>query len=263
MCPCMASTQTPFRAALITGASSGIGEAFARALPTTTSVLLTGRDEQALFRLSEDLRSDRLLETLVADLATAGGLDTLSTAAERLGIDLLVCNAGLGSFGDFLATDEATLRQTVMVNVMAPLVLIRRLLPEMITRAEASGGRAGLIVVSSSTAFLPVSRLAVYAASKAFALSLTEALAAELTGRPVDVLALCPTATRSRFAERSGFGRMPPLAQSPVHVAHRALAALGKQRTLVLGPISGLILTPPALLRAAAAQIFQAVLPRR
>src|SRR5690349_5402650 len=86
-----------------------------------------------------------------------------------------------------------------------------------------SGGRAGLIVVSSSTAFLPVPRLAAYAASKAFALSLAEALAAELTGRPVDVLVLCPTATRSRFAERSGFGRTPPLAQSPAHVARRAL----------------------------------------
>ena len=263
MCCGMGSRQTPFRAALITGASSGIGEAFARALSTATSVLLTGRDERALLRLAEDLGSDRLLETLAADLATDSGLDALSAAAERFGIDLLVCNAGLGPFGDFLATDEAALRQTVAVNVMAPLVLIRRLLPGMIARAATSGERSGLIVVSSSTAFLPVPRLAAYAASKAFALSLAEALAAELTGRPVDVLALCPTATRSRFAERSGFGRIPPLAQSPAHVARRALATLGKQRTLVLGPISGSVLTPPALLRAAAAQIFQTVLPRR
>jgi len=263
MCCGMGSRQTPFRAALITGASSGIGEAFARALPTATSILLTGRDERALLRLAEDLGSARLLETLAADLATDSGLDALSAAAERFGIDLLVCNAGLGPFGDFLATDEAALRQTVAVNVMAPLVLIRRLLPGMIARAAASGERSGLIVVSSSTAFLPVPRLAAYAASKAFALSLAEALAAELTGRPVDVLALCPTATRSRFAERSGFGRTPPLAQSPAHVARRALATLGKQRTLVLGPISGSVLTPPALLRAAAAQIFQTVLPRR
>jgi uncharacterized protein len=259
----MAPTRTSFRAALITGASSGIGEAFARALPASTSLLLTGRDEQALQRLSEDLRSGRPVETLVADLAADRDLNALSAAAERFGLDLLVCNAGLGPFGDFLDTDEAALRQTVAVNILAPVVLIRRLLPGMIARAEASGGRAGLIVVSSNTAFLPFPRLATYAASKAFGLSLTEALAAELSGRPIDVLALCPTATRTRFAERSGFGRMPPLAQSPMHVAGRALAALGRQRTLVLGPISGSVMGPPAWLRATAAQVFQAVLPRR
>src|SRR3954471_19794144 len=250
MCCGMGSRQTPFRAALITGASSGIGEAFARALPTATSVLLTGRDERALLRLAEDLGSDRRLETLAADLATDSGLDALTAAAERFGIDLLVCNAGLGRFGDLLDTDEAALRQTVAVNILAPLVLIRRLLPGMIARAATSGRRAGLIVVSSNTAFLPVPRLATYAASKAFGLSLTEALAAELSGRPIDILALCPTATRTRFAERSGFGRMPPLAQSPTHVVRRALAALGRQRTLVLGPISGSLMGPPAWLRA-------------
>src|SRR5690242_20480089 len=102
MCFCMAPARTPFRAALITGASSGIGEAFARALPASTSLLLTGRDERALQRLSEDLRSGRPVETLAADLSADRDLDGLSAAAERFGLDLLVCNAGLGPFGDFL-----------------------------------------------------------------------------------------------------------------------------------------------------------------
>jgi len=250
-------------AALVTGATSGIGEAFARSLPSTTSLLLTGRDETALGRLATELGSDRLVETLGADLATDEGLDALSEAAERFAIDLLICNAGLGPFGDFLAAPEEALRATVSVNVMAPLVLIRRLLPGMIARAEEGGSRAGLIVVSSNAGFLPVPRLAAYAASKAFDLSLAEALGAELTGRPIDVLALCPTTTRSRFAERSGFGRTPPGAQSPGHVARAALAALGRQRTLVLGPISGSVLSAPALVRAGLAQAFQVLLPRR
>jgi short-subunit dehydrogenase len=169
----------------------------------------------------------------------------------------------MGPFGDVLTTPEEDLRATVSVNVMAPLVLTRRLLPGMIARAEADASRAGLIVVSSNTAFLPVPRLAVYAASKAFDLSLTEALAAELTGRPIDILALCPTATRTQFAPRSGYGSNLPGAQEPGHVARRALAALGRQRTLVLGPVSSTVLTGPALVRAAVAQALQALVPRR
>ncbi len=250
------------RAALVTGATSGIGEAFARALPAATALLLAGRDEAALGRLASELGAGRLVETLGGDLATDAGLDALSAAAERFGIDLLVCNAGLGPFGDFLEAPEDTLRQTVSVNVMAPLVLLRRLLPGMLARADKAGRRAGLIVVSSGAAFLPIPRFAAYAASKAFDLSLTEALAAELAGRRIDVLALCPTATRSRFGERAGFGGNFPGAQHPDHVARSALAALGRQRTLVLGPVSGAVFSAPALVRAAAAQALQAVLPR-
>ncbi len=259
----MDTMQTPRRAALITGATSGIGEAFARALPTETALLLTGRDESALIALAEQLGAGRLVETLAADLSEEAGLDAVCAAAERFSIDLLICNAGLGPYGDFLDAPEASLRATVSVNVMAPLVLLRRLLPGMIARAEASVTRAGTIVLSSGAAFLPVPRLAAYAASKAFDLSLTEALSAELSGRPIDILALCPTATRSRFAERSGFGGTPPGAQQPEHVAKTALAALGKQRTLTLGPLSGSVLSAPALVRAAAAQAFQVLLPRR
>lgn len=260
----MASMRTTPGAALVTGATSGIGEAFARALPSTTSLFLTGRDEGALGRLAGELGADRLVETLAADLATDEGLDALCAAAERFAPDLLICDAGVGPYGDFLTAEEDALRATVLVNALAPVVLIRRLLPHMIARAEdGSIGRAGLIVVSSNAAFFPVPRLAAYAASKAFDLSLAEALGAELTGRPVDVLALCPTATRSRFAERSGFGRMPPGTQTPGHVARAALSALGHQRTLVLGPVSGSVLTAPALVRAGLAQAFQAILPRR
>ena len=252
-----------YRAALITGATSGIGAATARTLPAPTSLLLTRRDEAALASLSSQLGAGRLVETLGADLADASGLDAVCEAAERFQVDLLVCNAGLGPYGDFLDADEDSLRATVSVNVMAPLVLLRRLLPGMIARAEAGGTRGGVIVLSSAAGFLPVPRLAAYAASKAFDLSLAEALAAELSSRPVDVLALCPTATRSQFAERSGLGGNIPGAQRPGHVARSALAALGRQRTLTLGPLTGSVLTAPALVRAAAAQAFQALMPRR
>jgi uncharacterized protein len=262
----MTRTSTPHRAALVTGATSGIGEAFARALPTATGLLLNGRDAAALERLAAELVAPgRRVETVAADLATDAGLDAVSARAEVFGVDLLIANAGVGPFGDFLQASEDSLRATVSVNVMAPVVLTRRLLPGMLARAKAEGRRrAGLIIVSSNTAFLPVPRLAAYAASKAFDLSLAEALAAELAAEPVDVLALCPTATRTRFAARSGYGGGNlPGAENPADVARAALRSLGQVRTLVRGPVSGLLLGGPALARAALAQAFAYVLPRR
>ena len=162
-----------------------------------------------------------------------------------------------------LETNEADLRDLVSVNVMGPLLLARRLLPEMISAARSEHRRCGLITVSSTAAFLPVPKLASYAASKSFLLSWTEALAAELWHDPIGVLALCPTATRSDFARRSGFGSGIPGAQDPAHVARKALAALGRRRTLVMGPIGSAIFSGPVLFRAAAAQMFRTVLPRR
>jgi uncharacterized protein len=190
------------RAALVTGSSSGIGEAFARALPGRTSLLLTGRNLDALRALAADMSTPgRVVETVAADLSTDAGLNAVAAHAGAFGIDLLILNAGTGRYGDFLETPEVALRETITVNLLAPAVLAHRLLPGMLKRARDTGGRAGLIVVSSAAAFAPVPRLAAYAASKAFGLSLTEALAAELAGEPVDVLALCPSATRTRFAQ--------------------------------------------------------------
>ena len=221
------------------------------------------RDREALSRQAGKLGAERPVETVPADLTTDEGLDAVCAAAERMAVDLLVCNAGSSPYGDFLSAEETALRNTVAVNVTAPMVLIRRLLPGMIERAETGSQRAGLIVVSSGLGFVPTPRLATYAASKAFTLSLTDALAAELARRPISVLALCPTLTRSRFAERSGFGAMPLGAQSPNHVARQALRALGRQQTLVLGPLTGSVLSVPALVRASVAQTLQGLLPSR
>ena len=253
----------PSRAALVTGATSGIGEAFARSLPPETALLLSGRDEDKLDRPRAELGGARRVDAVAADLSTADGLDALSAAARLFGPDLLIANAGIGPHRDMLETDEVDLRDLVSVNVMAPLLLARRLLPDMIAAARTERRRCGVITVASTAAFLPVPKLAAYAASKSFLLSWTEALAAELSGDPIDVLALCPTATRSDFARRSGFGAGIPGAQDPALVAHKALASLGHRRTLVMGPVGSALFTGPVLLRAAAAQMFRAVLPRR
>ncbi len=252
-----------YQRALVTGASSGIGRALAEALPAGTDLLLTGRDTGSLQVLATELeRQGRTVETVTADLSTDTGRDAVGEASEGFKPDLFICNAGQGPYGPFATTAENVLRSTVEVNVVTPLVLMRRLLPGMVERARAAGARAGVIVTASEVAFFPVPFLATYAASKAFDLSLAEALAAEHARDPVDILALCPSATRTEFAARSGFGPNLPGAQRPATVARAALAALGRQRTLTVGPISGGVLAAPALVRAGIAQSIALALGR-
>jgi short-subunit dehydrogenase len=233
-----------YRAALVTGASSGIGESFARALPDTTALILTGRDTAALEALAKSLgRPGRDIRVVTADLATDPGRDAVIAAGEAAGIDLLVNNAGLGYFAPVPRNTIEQERAMVEVNVMTPVVLTRALLPGMIARAEKAGTRAGIIVVSSISAFLPVSRLTTYAATKAFDLHYAEALGADLEGQPCDVLALCPGFTKTKFGTRSGMKSwMFHQGADPNDVARAAIDGLGRKRVVVIG--SGSIMTP-------------------
>jgi len=223
-----------YRAALITGATSGIGAAFARALPAETDLLLTGRRADRLERLSAELaRQGRRVETVAADLSQPSGIDAVVAAAEAFGLDLLVNNAGLGRFGPFLEDPVEAEYAMVAVNVVAPLMLTRRLLPGMRQRAEAAGTRAGVILVASVVAFAGLPYASTYAATKAFDLRLAEGLAAEFVGTQVDVLALCPGTTDTEFFDQAGIAPRP--GHSPERVARDGLAALGRRRVHVVG----------------------------
>jgi short-subunit dehydrogenase len=239
-----------YRAALITGASSGIGEAIARTLPRSTALWLTGRNADRLDRLAEALRAEgRRVETIAADLATAEGLGRLLDGARAAPLDLLVNNAGFGRFGGALegpaGIDEAMIR----VNAALPVTLTRALAPAMIARARDERRRAGLLYVASSLAFFPMPYMASYAASKSFLLAYAEALAAELRHEPVDVLALCPGATRTRFFERAKLS-LPVYATTddPERVAREALTALGRKTVHVVGLQGRLAALAPRLL---------------
>jgi short-subunit dehydrogenase len=136
---------------------------------------------------------------------------------------------------------------TILVDVLAPAALAHALLPGMIERAETGGPRAGLINLASTLAFTPVPHAAIYGASKAFVLSLTEALAAELDGQPIDVLAVCPGPVRTEFFRRAGLpGRGVPGAYPPKRVARRALADLGRHTVSFTDLPSALLLRPVA-----------------
>jgi short-subunit dehydrogenase len=226
-----------YRSALITGASSGIGEALARALPDTTDLLLTGRREDALAELAGVLaRPGRRVEFFAADLARAEALEAVIAAAEAFEIDLLINNAGLGLFGPIASNSRARETELVMLNVVAPTVLTNALLGGMLARAQAQGGRAGIIIVGSVLSFFSVPRMTTYAATKAFDLSYALGLASELRGQPADVLALCPGTTATRFGERAGSKpSMAALGHSAEQVAVAGLAALGRRQVLVVG----------------------------
>jgi len=200
------------RWALVTGASSGIGEAFARLLAERgMHLVLAARREERLRELATELSAAHGVEVAVVavDLGAPGAAERLWTEATAGGreIDLLINNAGFGLYGRF---DEQSLErqaEMVQVNCVVPLELAHPALRAM--RARRSGA---IINVASTAAFQPIPFFATYAASKAFLLSLSEALWDEARQEGVRVLALCPGTTPTEFQQVAGTkrnGRMP------------------------------------------------------
>ena len=222
--------QRKFDTALITGATSGIGAAFAEVLPPETHLLLTGRREARLEEACRQLsRPGRHVASVAADLSTDAGRLSVIRRADATGIDLFVCNAGAGLYGPFLSHEAAKELEAIELNVIACVQLIRGLLPGMLARAHERGQRAGIVVVTSRAALGPVPELATYAASKAFQLRFAQALVDELKAEPIDVLALCPSVTNTEFFAKSG---SPPPARQMMPaatVARHALSSLGRR----------------------------------
>ncbi|MCP5365165.1 MAG: SDR family NAD(P)-dependent oxidoreductase [Hyphomicrobiales bacterium] len=242
-----------YQRALITGATSGIGAAFASELSVHTDLLLTGRNNTRLEHARQrHARPQRLVRTVMADLTQGHDLDAVVGEAEAFGLDLLINNAGAGTLGRVIDNALDAELDAVRLNVTAVVALTRRLLPGMLARARNRGRRAGLIIVSSTAAFVPVPFLATYGASKAFELHFAEALAEELRGEPVDVLVLCPGATRTDFALRAGFHSGPiPGARDPRYVAREALLAIGRETVHISGTLSAATFSPAVFPRRA------------
>jgi len=223
--------------ALITGASSGIGLAFAERLAAErTDLVVVARNRDRLEELATRLRPQhqREVEVLVADLADRSQLRTVE---ERLlagtsPIDLLVNNAGFGNFGDFLDLDVDDETAAVDVNVVALQRLAHAAATSMSTRE-----RGWIINVSSVAGFLPTPGSATYAATKAFVTSLSDALHDELAPRGVGVTCVCPGLTRTEFQDRAGYdvSHLPAMAwQTPEEVVEATLAALRAGKPIVI-----------------------------
>ena len=188
------------KTALITGASSGIGKAFAEALARRgAKVILTARSEAGLNAVADALRAAKApgVEVIALDLAAPGAGAKLAAAvvAKGLEVDLLVNNAGFGKWGDFLSVEAAVDAEMVQLNITALVDLCHAFLPAMQARRDG-----GIINVASTAAFAPLPYAAVYSASKAFVLSFSEALFGECEDKGVHVLALCPGGPQSNFA---------------------------------------------------------------
>ena len=219
--------------AMVTGASSGIGEAFARELAKRRfSLILVARRLDRLNTLKAELGPGSV-DVLVADLGTEDGILLVARRLQLGGISLFVNNAGLGYRGKVLDQTDANITQLVRVNLEAPMRLSRAALTPMI--AARSGT---LINVASMGAFQPVPFLNVYAATKAGLLSFTEALADEVEGTGVTIQALCPGNIPTGFQDVAGtkgsrFDQTPKM--SAGEVARSSLdGALARRRTLHL-----------------------------
>lgn len=219
--------------AVVTGASSGIGLAFARELARRGHrVLAVARRRDRLEALARELNGQGLIEPLAADLGTADGLALVGARIGSLGaIDLLVNNAGIATSGDF---DHASLEQelsAIRLNVSAVMSLTHAVLGEMLRRR-----RGAVINLASVVAFQPFPHFAAYAAGKAFVLSFTEAVAEEVKGSGVRILALCPGAAKTEmsiFSQNEGLlGKLPSLTADKI--VRTALSALERGRVVTI-----------------------------
>jgi short-subunit dehydrogenase len=217
--------------ALVTGASSGIGEGFARALAARgLNLVLVARRADRLESLASRLERDHGIEARCqpADLAVAGAADRLSEAVADLEIGLVVNNAGTGWIGRFDLQPPAELERLVRLHCSLPVELTSLLLGPMKRR-----GRGGIVVVASAGAYVPMPYYAVYGGTKAFLAMWAEALAEELRGSGVDVLVLSPGDTRTEFQEVAG--EMSTRWSSVDDVVAAGLAGLGHRTTVIPG----------------------------
>ena len=223
---------------LITGASSGIGEIFAKRFAQEGwNIVLLARSEEKLHALEHLLTNRNGVKALViaADLADQGVPKRIYDEIKLKGITVegLVNNAGFGFGGKFVQVPLDRYLEMIQVNISALVGLTHLFLPEMIKR------RRGLILnVSSTASFQPLPYSSIYAASKSFVTSFTEALWLETKGTGVRVFDLCPGVTKTDFGIRAGLRdfHKDPFAQKPEEVVETAFRALhGNSPTVISG----------------------------
>lgn len=228
---------------LITGASSGIGEAFARRLAADGhDMILVARSEKALHELCDELMLEHKVTAhyVVLDLGEPDADKKLFEEMERHGfeVDWLINNAGFGSVGDFAKLEIERELQMIDLNIAALVALTHRFLPAMRERK-----RGTIINVSSAAGFQPIPFMATYAATKAFVTSFSEAIAEENRPFGIRVLALCPGSTKTNFFAASNIDRPIKVKgqQTAEQVVDTALRALVAGRTKAVSGFANMV----------------------
>jgi len=253
--------------ALVTGASSGIGEALARRIARDgRHLVLVARRADRLGALSRALEAEHGIRAhvVVQDLLQPGAAAALvdDLHARGLVVDWLVNNAGFGSVGAVADVPVERQLAQVRLNVEVLVELTARCLPAMVAR------RRGVVVnIASLAAFTPSPYMATYAATKAFVLSFTEALVAELRGTGVTALCVCPGLTRTEFQERAAVdvSALPRFAwMSADDVAEQTVRAVGRDTVLVNGLLNSVMASSLRFVpRALVARLMDAFLRPR
>jgi hypothetical protein len=224
-----------FKRALVTGASSGIGKAFAERLgENRTDLVVVARSRERLEELADRLRvrNGCEVEVLQADLEDRNQLATVEARLARGDVDLLVNNAGFGHTGAFVELPVEHAQAQIDCNITALTRLAHAGLASM-----RKAGRGAILNVASGAAFMPTPNLAVYAATKAYVVSLTHGLHQEAKGFGVTVSAVCPGFTRTEFQDRAHYDsrQVPSFAwQTAEAVADEALSALDARKVVCI-----------------------------
>ena len=223
---------------LVTGASSGIGLELARLLAGDRhDLVLVARGRERLEEIARGLEKQHGISALVlsADLANPAEPHRVLREIEARGleIEILINNAGFGLGGFFAQTPLADELEMIQVNIVALTVLAKGALTGMVARR-----RGRIMNVASTAAFQPGPLMAVYYATKAYVLSLSEAIANEASGTGVTVTALCPGPTRTGFQDRARVGETPlfrsPLVRDATYVARAGYRGMLKGRRIVI-----------------------------
>ena len=220
--------------AIITGTSRGIGAEYARILASQGyDLLLISRDEKRLTQFSQELETDYGIQAYIGalDLAKPGSAHELFVIAQnyRKTPDILINNAGFGIYGEFAFQPMKPIQQMLHLHLQTVVESIRLFLPGMIER-----GGGAIINVSSIAGMFPIPYMAEYAATKAFLISFSEALAEEVRSTGVQIQACCPGQTETNFHSTAGFKpkNLFPI-QTATDVVQTSLAALKKKQMFV------------------------------
>ena len=216
---------------IITGASRGIGAEYARVLASQGhELLLIGRDESQLQAVSEEITTshDVKVSTQCLDLSLTGSAHQLFVAARdcQKPVDMLINNAGFGLYGEFVNMPLPRIQDMLQLHINTVVESTRLFLPAMIERQSGT-----IINIASIAGFLPVPYMAEYAATKAFLISFSEALAEEVRGSGVVIQTCCPGSTDTNFHNTAGHRPANPLgSQTAQEVVQTSLDELKKKR---------------------------------
>lgn len=245
--------------AVVTGASGGLGEAYARELASQGSnVILVARSVDKMEVIAREIEARHGTETMIlpCNLSDPAERSTLVDKLDTLEIHTLVNNAGFASMGMLGELDRDRVVNEVELNVVALTQLTHAVLPKMV-----ADRRGAIINVASTAAFQPIPQMATYAATKSFVLSFTSALWGEMEGTGVRVVCICPGPTETSFFENAGNGDLMKIRRSPEQVVATTFAALRSGKPYAVDGFGNNVLSkmarfvPTALLVKAAAWV--------